>query len=44
MAEAVALVHKTFYDGYSCGRCSYDFDPLNDCPICGTKLEGSASA
>ena len=33
-----ALVHKTFYNGYYCGRTSYDFEPLNYCPTCGTRL------
>lgn len=33
-----ALVHETYYDGMFSSCTTYDPDPLNYCPTCGTKL------
>lgn len=35
----VSLVHETYYNGYYCGRVTYDTEPLNFCPVCGIKIE-----
>lgn len=36
---SVAIVHETYYDGYYCGRSTYDAGLIRFCPGCGRKME-----
>lgn len=36
-----ALVHDIYYNGFYCGRTTYDMEPLHYCPTCGVKIQRS---
>lgn len=35
---SVAIVQETYYDGYYCGRATFNAGPIRFCPGCGRKI------